>query len=75
MAKKFSVLQEQLYAKMTPEQLAKSDELYQQMLSEIEQQAFEPDIIEWLKQQDSTTKHYVNEMVRNVMKMHMQSIS
>lgn len=75
MAKKFSVLQEQLYAKMTPEQLAKSDELYQQMLSEIEQQAFEPDIIEWLKQQDSTTKHYVNEMVRNVMKMHMQSVS
>lgn len=75
MAKKFSVLQEQLYAKMTPEQLAKSDELYQQMLSEIEQQVFEPDIIEWLQQQDSTTKHYVNEMVRNVMKMHMQSIS
>lgn len=75
MAKKFSVLQEQLYAKMTPEQLAKSDELYQQMLAEIEQQAFEPDIIEWLKQQDSTTKHYVNEMVRNVMKMQMQSVS
>lgn len=74
MAKKFSVLQEQLYAKMTPEQLAKSDELYQQMLSEIEQQAFEPDIIEWLKQQDSTTKHYVNEMVRNVMKMQMNAI-
>lgn len=60
---------------MTTEQLAKSDELYQQMLAEIEQQAFEPDIIEWLKQQDSTTKHYVNEMVRNVMKMHMQSVS
>lgn len=71
MAKNFRELER----KMTPEQLAKSDELYQQMLSEIEQQAFEPDIIEWLKQQDSTTKHYVNEMVRNVMKMHMQSIS
>lgn len=71
MAKNFRELER----KMTTEQLAKSDELYQQMLSEIEQQAFEPDIIEWLKQQDSTTKHYVNEMVRNVMKMHMQSIS
>lgn len=71
MAKNFRELER----KMTPEQLAKSDELYQQMLSEIEQQAFEPDIIEWLKQQDSTTKYYVNEMVRNVMKMHMQSIS
>lgn len=71
MAKNFRELER----KMTTEQLAKSDELYQQMLSEIEQQAFEPDIIEWLKQQDSTTKHYVNEMVRNVMKMHMQSVS
>lgn len=71
MAKNFRELER----KMTTEQLAKSDELYQQMLAEIEQQAFEPDIIEWLKQQDSTTKHYVNEMVRNVMKMHMQSIS
>lgn len=71
MAKNFRELER----KMTTEQLAKSDELYQQMLAEIEQQAFEPDIIEWLKQQDSTTKHYVNEMVRNVMKMHMQSVS
>ena len=35
--------------------------------------SFEPDVIEWLQQQNAQTKHYINEMVRAVMKMQLQA--
>lgn len=70
MAKKFSELE----AKMTAEQIAKSNALYQQMADELEHtqaQPLETDVMDWLIRQNAHTKHYVNEMVRNVMRMQM----
>lgn len=67
MAKKFSNLEK----KMSAEQLAKSDKLYQEMLDELNADAFEPDVVEWLQKQNSHTKHYVNELIRNVMRLQM----
>ena len=67
MAKNFRTLQTQ----MTDEQREKSNALYEQMVADIEHRAIEPDVLDWLYQQNDTTKHYVNEMIRNVMKMHL----
>lgn len=66
MAKNFRTLQ----AQMTDEQRAKSNALYEQMVADMERQIIEPDVLSWLSQQNTTTKHYVNEMIRSVMKMH-----
>lgn len=67
MAKNFRTLQ----AQMTDEQRAKSNALYEQMVADMERQIIEPDVLSWLSQQNTTTKHYVNEMIRSVMKMHL----
>lgn len=70
MAKKFSELEK----KMSPEQIKKSDELYRQMLAELDSQALEPDLMAWLKVQNSETKFYVNDLVRNVMNSQKQAL-
>lgn len=63
MAKKFSVLEE----KMSETQIKQSDKIYQQMVAEIENQTFEPDIIAWLSHQNAKTKKAINDMVREIM--------
>lgn len=74
MAKSFKLLQNELHAKMTPEQLAKSDEIFKQMLDELDDKAFEPDLVDWLKAQNDDIKAYVNDMVRGVMNIQKQAL-
>lgn len=75
MAKSFKLLQDQLHAKLSPEQRAENERQFQKMLAQINNESdFEPDLVAWLRTQNSDIKAYVNDMVRGVMNVQKQAL-